>query len=387
MDFWGFRRADGRAGVRNHVLVLPTVGCASEVCARIAAQVQGAVSFVNPNGCGETDLNLRYTRDVLTGLASNPNVYGVICVGIGCELNTMDSMLERLDGLRKPVEGFTIQEAGGSIGAIARGVRLASLMAGDASEQLREQVPVSELLVGLECGGSDATSGLASNPVLGNASDRLVALGGTVMFSETSEMIGAEDILAARADSPELSERIRRIIRGREDAMRALGEDIRASQPGPGNKAGGITTLEEKTLGCIYKGGTTPVREFADYAVAPAKKGLVLMDTPAYDLCSMTAMAAGGCQLIVFTTGRGSVSGCPVAPVVKVTANPKLAEAMADNLDFSCSAVITAGQPLDEHGEKLLDHIIRTASGRLTKAEIFGFGPLETVIARACDYL
>jgi altronate dehydratase large subunit len=298
-----------------------------------------------------------------------------------------DGKRARLAGLLKPVEGFTIQEAGGSIGAIAQGVRMASRMAADASEQLRERVPVSELLVGLECGGSDATSGLASNPVLGNASDRIVALGGTVMFSETSEMIGAEDILASRADSPELAERVRRIIRGREEAMQTLGEDIRASQPSPGNKAGGITTLEEKTLGCIYKGGTTPVREFVAYARTPGHRGLVLMDTPAYDLCSMTAMAAGGCQLMVFTTGRGSVSGCPVVPVIKVTANPRLAEAMADNLDFSCSGVITAGEPLEASGEKLLEYILRTASGRLTKAEVFGFGPLETVIARVCDYL
>lgn len=387
MEFYGYRRANGQVGVRNHVLLLPIVGCASELCRSIASHVYGSVYFVNQNGCGETTKNLDRTQAILCGLAKNPNVYGVICVGLGCEINTMSDMLRLLSDAGKRVEGISIQECGGFANALAKGMHLAQEMVSAATELQREPCSLAELQLGLECGGSDATSGLASDPVLGYVSDRIVAAGGTVMFSETSEMIGAEDILANRATTPELAWRIRDLIWQREKDMIDMGEDIRLSQPSPGNKKGGITTIEEKSLGCIYKGGTTPIREFVDYAKCPTEKGLVLMDTPAYDLCSVTAKIAGGCQMVVFTTGRGNVMGSPVAPVIKMTGNRSIAKAMTDSIDFDCSGVLTAGDSLEVAGERLLRQVIMTAGGKLTKAEIYGLGASEVVISRACDYL
>ena len=387
MEFYGYRRANGRVGVRNHVLLLPIVGCASELCRNIASHVYGSVYFVNQNGCGETNKNLSQTRKILCGLAKNPNVYGVICVGLGCEINTLFDMLQLLSDAGKRVEGLSIQECGGFANTLAKGMRLAQEMVSAASELQREPCPIAELQLGLECVGSDATSGLVANPVLGYVSDRIVSEGGTVIFSETSEMIGAEDILAGRAATPELAQRIRDLIWQREKDMIDMGEDIRLSQPSPGNKKGGITTIEEKSLGCIYKGGTTPIREFIDYACRPVERGLVLMDTPAYDLCSVTAKIAGGCQMVVFTTGRGNVMGSPVAPVIKMTGNCSIVRGMQDAIDFDCSSVLNTGESIEEAGERLLKQVILTAGGKLTKAEIYGLGASETVISRVCDYL
>lgn len=250
----------------------------------------------------------------------------------------------------------------------------------------REECDLSELILGVECGGSDATSGLVSNPVMGLVSDRVVAAGGTSMFSETVEMIGAEHILARRAATPEVGQKILDYVRHREQEQIDSGEDVRKTQPSPGNKDGGITTLEEKSLGCIYKGGSTPIVDMIDCAHAPEKKGLVLMDTPCYDMLSVTAKAAGGCQLIVFTTGRGNAIGNPVVPVMKVTANGETFRRMNDNIDLDMSGVLTENVSLDEMADRTLRQIADTLSGRLTSAEVLGLGYSETIISRACEY-
>ena len=387
MKFWGYRRPDGRVGTRNHVLILATVGCAAET-ARLAAEgLYGAVSFVNQNGCGESSRNLRRTRDVLLGLAAHPNVYGVVAIGLGCEINRMDDFLTELKArTSKPVEALLIQEEGGTIETVAKAKKIARRMIIEASMCRREECDLSELILGVECGGSDATSGLVSNPVMGLVSDRVVAAGGTSMFSETVEMIGAEHILARRAATPEVGQKILDYVRHREQEQIDAGEDVRKTQPSPGNKDGGITTLEEKSLGCIYKGGSTPIVDMIDCAHAPEKKGLVLMDTPCYDMLSVTAKAAGGCQLIVFTTGRGNAIGNPVVPVMKVTANGETFRRMNDNIDLDMSGVLTENVSLDEMADRTLKQIADTLSGRLTSAEVLGLGYSETIISRACEY-
>ncbi|HIS72860.1 MAG TPA: UxaA family hydrolase [Candidatus Scatomorpha pullicola] len=387
MKFWGYRRPDGRVGTRNHVLILATVGCAAET-ARLAAEgLYGAVSFVNQNGCGESSRNLRRTRDVLLGLAAHPNVYGVVAIGLGCEINRMDDFLTELKArTSKPVEALLIQEEGGTIETVAKAKKIARRMIIEASMCRREECDLSELILGVECGGSDATSGLVSNPVMGLVSDRVVAAGGTSMFSETVEMIGAEHILARRAATPEVGQKILDYVRHREQEQIDAGEDVRKTQPSPGNKDGGITTLEEKSLGCIYKGGSTPIVDMIDCAHAPEKKGLVLMDTPCYDMLSVTAKAAGGCQLIVFTTGRGNAIGNPVVPVMKVTANGETFRRMNDNIDLDMSGVLTENVSLDEMADRTLRQIADTLSGRLTSAEVLGLGYSETIISRACEY-
>ncbi len=387
MKFWGYRRPDGRVGTRNHVLILATVGCAAET-ARLAAEgLYGAVSFINQNGCGESSRNLRRTRDVLLGLAAHPNVYGVVAIGLGCEINRMDDFLAELKArTSKPVEALLIQEEGGTIETVAKAKKIARRMIIEASMCRREECDLSELILGVECGGSDATSGLVSNPVMGLVSDRVVAAGGTSMFSETVEMIGAEHILARRAATPEVGQKILDYVRHREQEQIDAGEDVRKTQPSPGNKDGGITTLEEKSLGCIYKGGSTPIVDMIDCAHAPEKKGLVLMDTPCYDMLSVTAKAAGGCQLIVFTTGRGNAIGNPVVPVMKVTANGDTFRRMNDNIDLDMSGVLTENVSLDEMADRTLRQIADTLSGRLTSAEVLGLGYSETIISRACEY-
>lgn len=387
MKFWGYRRPDGRVGTRNHVLILATVGCAAETARMAAEGLYGAVSFINQNGCGESSRNLRRTRDVLLGLAAHPNVYGVVAIGLGCEINRMDDFLAELKArTSKPVEALLIQEEGGTIETVAKAKKIARRMIIEASMCRREECDLSELILGVECGGSDATSGLVSNPVMGLVSDRVVAAGGTSMFSETVEMIGAEHILARRAATPEVGQKILDYVRHREQEQIDAGEDVRKTQPSPGNKDGGITTLEEKSLGCIYKGGSTPIVDMIDCAHAPEKKGLVLMDTPCYDMLSVTAKAAGGCQLIVFTTGRGNAIGNPVVPVMKVTANGETFRRMNDNIDLDMSSVLTENVSLDEMADRTLRQIADTLSGRLTSAEVLGLGYSETIISRACEY-
>ncbi len=388
MKFRGYRRPDGTAGIRNHVLILPTVGCAVETCRIIAGLVNGTVSLINQNGCGEVEGNRKLTQTVLAGLAANPNVYGTVLVGLGCELNPVDEMAAVIRSkTNKPLHKLVIQEEGGTVNTICRASKMAQQMVIDATSCCTEEIEVSEIMLGIECGGSDATSGLAANPVLGNVSDRLVDLGGTAIFSETPEIIGAEHILARRCRNPEMGQKILEFCSRLETDLARVCEDLRSGQPSPGNKAGGITTLEEKSLGCIHKGGTKSISEVVECAHRPSQKGLIYMDTPGYDLLSVAAKVAAGCQLIVFTTGRGNPIGNPIAPVLKVTANQDTFARMNDNIDMDLSPVLQGSATIEEMGSRVFDEILKIAGGKRTKAEIHGFGFSEVVIRRMCDYV
>ena len=334
MTFYGYRRPDGRVGVRNRVLILPASVCATDTARIIAQQVEGAISFNNQQGCSQVAPDQQFTMDVMAGYAANPNIYGTVVVSLGCENCQMDLVVKAIEErTNKPLKQVIIQEVGGTLKAVEIAVRYAKEMVAEASMLQKEEFPLSELIVGTECGGSDPTSGLAANPAIGAMSDLVVQAGGTSILSETSEFIGAEHILARRAINKEVHDRIYEITSRFEAHFHAVGEDVRQGNPSPGNKAGGITTLEEKSLGCIHKGGHSPINAVYDYAKqVESKQGLVIMDTPGNDPASVAAMVAGGAQVIVFSSGRGSPVGHPIAPVVKVTGNKITFANMEDNI-------------------------------------------------------
>lgn len=386
MTFYGYRRLDGRVGVRNKVLILPASVCASDTTRIIAQQVVGTVTFSNQLGCSQVASDQQYTMDVMAGYAANPNVYGTVVVSLGCENCQMDLVVKAIqERTNKPIRQVIIQEAGGTIKAVDQGVRYAKELVEEASLLQKEEFPISELIVGTECGGSDPTSGLAANVLIGELSDRLVAAGGTSILSETTELIGAEHILARRAANKEVHDRIFEIVHRYEKALQLVGEEVREGNPSPGNKAGGITTLEEKSLGCIHKGGHSPINAVYDYAkqVTP-KSGLVIMDTPGNDPSSVAAMVAGGAQVVVFSTGRGSPTGNPIAPVIKITGNRITFANMEDNIDVDASPIIYGGD-LKQLGDDLLKLVADVASGKQTKAESLGF--TEMAIARVCNFV
>ena len=373
MEFWGYRRPDGKVGVRNKILILPASICATDTARIVASQVEGAVTFHNQNGCSQVPSDMKLTMDTIAGMAANPNVYGTVVISLGCEGCQMELVVKEIKKrTNKPLEKFVIQENGGTIATVERATRAAKRMAQDASLLQREEFPISELIVGTECGGSDQTSGLASNPLIGEACDRLVDMGATTVLSETTEFIGAEHILARRGRSPEVSRRIYDIVHRFENALKLVGEDVRDGNPSPGNMEGGLTTLEEKSLGCIHKGGHRPVEAVYEYSEIIDKKGLVIMDTPGNDPSSVAAMVAGGAQVVLFSTGRG-------------TPNPQTYAGMSDNIDVDASMLLTEPERMSELADTLVAEVAATASGKLTKSEALGY--TEMAIARVCNYV
>ena len=316
MQFWGYKRKEGRAGIRNHVLILPACACGSESARIVASQVRGAVNIVFNTGCSDVADNTAMSQKILTGFACNPNVYGVVIIGLGCETVPHMELRKKIRSMTsKPVVSFGIQDEGGTLKTIEKAVRAARDMAAEAAMQQKELCDISELLLGIECGGSDATSGIASNPAVGELSDLLIDLGASTVMSESIEWIGGEHVLAKRAATPEIHNQIIRVCKNYEDHLKAAGQDCRAGQPTPGNKAGGLSTLDEKSLGCIRKGGTRPIVEVVEQAERPAKSGAIVMDTAGYDISSVTSMVAGGCNAVIFTTGRGTPTGNAIVQI------------------------------------------------------------------------
>lgn len=371
--FWGYRRTDGSVGVRNHVLLLPTITCANQIAQNAAMMTRGAVYVNHQHGCGQTGDDLHQTMRTFIGYGANPNVYGVVVCGLGCEAASArivaDGIAKRAG---KPVELVLIQEAHGTLRATEAAARAAAAMLQDAAEVRREPCPASELILGTECGGSDACSGISANPAVGECADRLVDAGGTVLLAETTELIGAEHILAARAATPQVAQRVYQVIDRYERAVLATGYDMRGGNPAPGNIAGGLTTIEEKSLGAAHKGGTRPLNAVIDYAQRPETKGLVWMDTPGHDIEQLTGMVAGGSQVIVFTSGRGTPTGSCIAPVVKIATNSPMFERMRDNMDFDAGTVVTGAESVADVGSRLWREVLRACSGRLTRSEVLG---------------
>jgi altronate dehydratase large subunit len=374
MKISGFKRTDGTFGVRNHLLVIPTSVCAADTAEKIAALVPGAVAIMNQHGCCQIGSDLTLTQKTITGFGLNPNVGAVLVVGLGCDGVQARNVAEEIGTTGKPVEFVVIQEYGGTLKTIAKGAELAAPMARTLSLQERVQFDIGEITMAMECGGSDPTSGLASNPAIGYVADKLIKRGGSAILSETTEVIGAEHLIAARFENEVQRTKFLAQVKNVEDRAIMMGENLRSGQPTPGNKEGGLSTIEEKSLGCMYKAGTSPFKGALDYAeLLPRENpGMYFMDTPGQDIDSITGMVAGGAQVVVFSTGRGTPTGCPIAPVIKITGNPETYTKMPDNLDINAGRIISEGVSLPELGEELFDMLVKVCNGQQTKAESLG---------------
>jgi altronate dehydratase large subunit len=372
--FHGYRRPDGRIGTRNHVLVVPTVICSSVVAERVAAATLPIGTAVpHLAGCGQLGPDMRVTHDTLAAYCAHPNVGAVVVIALGCEQVVAQHLAEAAKRQGKPAEIVAIQSEGGTLRATEKGIRIARDFARLLGAAEREWCDASDLVLSLKCGGSDYTSGLASNPALGRVTDRLVELGGTAVLGEIAEIMGAEHLLASRATHESTATKLIQIITRVETEARALGLDIRGTQPSPGNIRGGLTTIEEKSLGATHKGGErAPLEDVVPYASRIRKKGLTVMDTPGLDVESVTGMVGGGAQVVVFTTGLGTPTGNPVAPVIKITGNARTARQMADNIDLDVSGIMDDSETLDAAADRLFAEILDVASGRPTAAERLG---------------
>jgi len=373
MQFRGYARPDGRVGTRNYVGVLSTVVCANEVVERIGRSVTGAATFTHHQGCGQTPVDLARVHRALVGLGRNPNLAGVLLVGLGCEGVAVEEVAEEIRASGKRVECLVIQEEGGQARSVARGQLLAQELVAEASTVQSSLHPISELVLGLKCGASDTTQGLFATPAVGIASDMVVAAGGTSVLGEVTEFIGAEHILTRHARTPDVAERILALVNRMEGRAKAMGCDMRGGQPTGGNIKGGLTTIEEKSLGAIAKAGTAPIEAVCEYGEAPQVRGLVVMDSPGREPEILTGLAAAGCNLIAFATGRGAPQGFPFVPVVKITGNIVTWTKLRDHMDCYVGTIMEGTESLPSAGRRLFQELVAYASGRLTKAEISGY--------------
>jgi altronate dehydratase len=391
--FMGYVRADGKAGTRNYIGILTTVNCSGSVAKFIAEaaeksgfleqypNIDGIVPIVHATGCGMAGSGEGYATlfRTLSGYAQNPNFGGILLLGLGCEVMQIPDLVSgrriRADGM---LQYMTIQQEGGTRKTVERGLEALRGVAEFANQATRSPVPVSEITIGMQCGGSDGYSGITANPALGYASDLLVRHGGTTILSETSEIYGAEHLLTRRAETEEVGKKLIERIRWWEDYAARNGGEM-DNNPSPGNKRGGLTTILEKSLGAVAKGGTAPLRDVYKFGEKIDKKGFVFMDSPGFDPCSVTGQVASGANLIIFTTGRGSVSGYKPTPCIKIATNTEMYERMAGDMDMNCGDIITGGASIEEKGSELFELLIRVASGEQTKSEELGFGGAEFV--------
>jgi altronate hydrolase len=391
--FQGYRRNGGRIGTRNYIALCATVNCSATVIRRAAWEIEasgmldhypnvdGVVAFAHGTGCGMAGDGRGYEilQRVLWGHATHPNVGAAVFVGLGCEVMQVARMKHVFGAAAADrFHGLTIQESGGTRATIAAiKAKIAELLP-EVNRAVRTDCPASALRLALQCGGSDGLSGITANPALGVASDLLVGLGGTAILSETPEIYGAEQLLLRRAASAEVADKLIACIRWWEDYTAMNGGSM-DNNPSPGNKAGGLTTILEKSLGAAAKGGSTPLTAFYYYAEQVTEPGFVFMDTPGYDPVSATGQIAGGAQLVVFTTGRGSAFGSKPAPTIKVATNDSLFRSMPEDMDLNCGDILTEGRSIAEKGAEILEKVLAVASGEVTKSEALGLGDNEFV--------
>jgi altronate hydrolase len=387
LTFDGIVRPDGRVATRNYLGVISSVNCSANVCRGIANAFQGAaleaypnvdgvVSITHKTGCAMPQ-GIELLQRVMAGYIRHVNFAAVLFIGLGCETLQIAPLMEAeklKDSAR--LRAFNIQDIGGTRATIERGVALLREMLPEANRVSRQAVPLSHLMLGLQCGGSDGYSGISANPALGVAADLLVEQGGTAILSETPEIFGAEHLLTRRAVSREVGEKLIERIHWWEQYTTQLGGKI-DNNPSPGNKAGGLTTILEKSLGAVAKGGSSNLTEVFEYAQPVVTRGLVFMDTPGYDPVSATGQVAGGANLICFTTGRGSVYGCKPAPSVKLATNSVMYRRMADDMDFNCGEILDGGMSVQQAGEQIFKMLVETASGKRSKSELNGAGEDE----------
>lgn len=383
MEFWGYYRPDGSVGVRNHVLILPATRNVNYICHRIALAVPGVTTFYTTGEYGRTGGDRKRLARFLTGIARNPNVANVLLIGMphgyGYPEFQTDALAAEIARSGKRLEILNVDRCGGLEGTVVQGIRLARELVREATAMRREAAPLSKLTIGMKCGDSDATSGLAGNPALGRAVDRLIDAGGTALFSETLELIGAEQTLVQRAKTPEVAQRLLRLIADWEARAASIGEDIRTINPIPENIAAGITTLEEKSLGAVEKTGTRELSGVLDYCERPGEPGLWLMDAWMSSYSLLPSFAAAGAQIVLYQLGGNelppedaplsAVDPGLVAPLLTISGNPRTAEAAGDYLDVSTGGVLLGTETLDAAGEHILEEIVRAANGRATRGE------------------
>src|SRR6186997_1193845 len=387
--FQGIVRADGRVATRNYIGILTSVNCSATVARMVAdhfknrlekyPNVDGVVALTHKTGCGMASEGegMDVLRRTMAGYARHPNFFATQVIGLGCEANQINNLLSTQALKRhERMHAFTIQEKGGTMKAVREGIARIEAILPEANKVRRETVPASHLTLGLQCGGSDGYSGISANPALGAAVDLLVRHGGTAILSETPEIYGAEHLLTRRAVSREVGEKLIRRIRWWEDYTRRNGNEMN-NNPSPGNKAGGLTTILEKSLGAVAKGGTTNLVDVYEYAQAATAKGFVYMDTPGFDPVSATGQVAGGANMICFTTGRGSAYGCKPAPSLKLATNTALFEHQEEDMDINCGTIIDGKESVAEVGRRFFELVLETASGKKTKSEFFGYGDDE----------
>lgn len=393
-SFMGYRRADGKVGTRNYIGILTTVNCSGSVARFIceAAEkeglldafpnIDGVVPITHNTGCGMAGAgseNYDTLMRTLTGYARNPNFGGILVLGLGCEVMQVVEVV-RGHTMRgeDTMRHLTIQQEGGTRKTVERGLAALREVAVAANRVERTPQPVSEIMIGMQCGGSDGYSGITANPALGHASDLLVRHGGTTILSETSEIYGAEHLLTRRAATAAIGEKLIERVHWWEDYCARNGGEM-DNNPSPGNKRGGLTTILEKSLGAVAKGGTAPMAGVYKFAEPVDTHGFVFMDSPGFDPCSVTGQVASGANLIVFTTGRGSVSGYKPVPCIKLATNTEMYERMADDMDLNCGDIATGHATIEEKGRELFELIVAIASGQETKSEELGFGGVEFV--------
>ena len=369
-EFMGFHRPDGRVGARNLVGVIPSVTCANDVAQAIVTEVQGTVGYFHHQGCCQLPPDLDRVTATLTSLGQSPNLGAVLIVSLGCEGTDFEQMYKTIEASGKPVRIIGIQELGGVSNAIQKGIDLARELVMEISGQQRQPAPIDKAVMAIKCGASDTTSGMASNCVIGYIADRMVDLGATVIFGETTEFIGGEHLLARRAVTPEVGQKIFDIVNAMETRAKSLGCDMRKGQPTPGNIAGGLSSIEEKTLGAIVKSGTRPIQGVLDYPeLVTTQKGLWIKDTPGREPEILTGMAATGAQFMMFSTGRGAPQGFPSMPVIKVCGNPNTFERMKNDMDINAGLIITGDKTIEEVGEEAFQKMLRVLGGEMTKNE------------------
>jgi len=372
-EFLVYRRPDGRAGVRNHVLVLSPTGLTSQAAIRVSALVRGTICVTSGYGRGQIGVDAKLQFDTLVGLATNPNVAATLVLAAGSDI--VQSYVDAIAPTGRPVQGYSLPDAHeDALALVDLGVRAATRMVREASALRRETCGVCELCIAVECGHSDATSGLVCNPLAGALTEFVVSHGGSAMFSETLEWTGAEHLLARRAVDAEVAWQILQAVAARERMARLAGGDYRGQNPGPQNRAGGLTTLEEKALGAIAKGGQQKIQGVLQPAERPRGAGLWLMDTPFFSPESMTAMIAGGAQIVLFTTGAGNSYCSLVAPTIKMSANPETCARLTEQIDIAAGAAMTGDESLEAVTEAAIGKLIDVASGTLTCGEIVGEG-------------
>lgn len=373
-SFMGYRRPDGRHGARNLVAVIPSVTCANDVAQAISRQVGGTVAYLHHQGCCQLPPDLERVTNTLISLGRGPNVGAVLIVSLGCEGTDHARMHEELLATGKPVEVIHIQELGGVTKAIRAGTDAARRLAILVSGLQRERADIAEVVMAIKCGASDTTSGMASNCVIGAVADRMVDLGATVVFGETTEFIGGEHLLARRAVTSEVGRQIYDIVDAMETRAKSVGCDMRRGQPTPGNMAGGLSSIEEKSLGAIVKSGTRPIQGVLGYPdFVTSQKGLWIKDTPGREPEILTGMAATGAQLMCFSTGLGAPQGFPSMPVIKICGNPRTYRRMEEDMDVNAGLVITGERSVEEVAEETFAKVVRVLDGEMTRNEAIGY--------------